>query len=272
MFNLFKHELTSRWVAILGWGLALAGFASMYIGVYPSAAEEMQSLASLSIYRAMGIDLGSFAGFIASVVVQIMPIVLGVYVIMTSTSTLAGEEDNGTLELVVAMPLPRWQIVVMKTAALAVVIFLIMVIMGIGSAITLSIVSQTTEVDVTPVQMFLAMLGSYPLMMAYFVMGLFFGTITPNRRLAITIMTVIYVGSYVLNSIASMIEAYDWLSTFSLFSYVNTTSSVFTEGLDPTNILVLLVIFVLFFGGALFNFQRRNITVGNWFWQRPQVS
>lgn len=272
MFNLFKYELTSRWVAILGWGIALAAFSSMYVAIFPEIEEQMAGLAGLSIYRAMGIDVGSFAGYIASVVIQIIPIILGIYVIMTSTATLAGEEDNGTLELVVAMPLPRWQIVAMKTVALSLVVLLIMILMGLGSAFTLSAISDTVDVDVTPVQLLVALIGAYPLMLAYFGIGLFLGTITPNRRLAIVIMTVIYVGSYLMNSVAVLVEDLAWISNFSLFSYVNTTSTVFAEGLDPVNILVLLAIFAIFFAGAVFNFQRRNITVGNWFWQRSQVT
>ncbi|MGJ3239882.1 MAG: ABC transporter permease subunit [Anaerolineae bacterium] len=271
MVNLFKHELFSRWVAILGWGIALSAFSAMYITIYPQVAEEMAGLADLSIYQAMGIDLGSFAGYIASVVIQIMPIILGIYVIMTSTATLAGEEDNGTLELVVAMPLPRWQIVAMKTAALAVVIFLIMVIMGLGSALSLAYVRQTTAVDAMPLQIFFALLGAYPLMLAFFGIGLFLGTITPNRRSALVIMTVIYVGSYLLNSVAGLVEALSWVGDVSLFSYVNTTATVFTEGLDPLNMVFLLGIFMLFFAGAVFVFQRRNITVGSWIWQQPQL-
>ena len=96
MINLFKHELFSRRSAILGWGIGLTLFAALYIGVYPDMADEMAGLADLSVYQAMGIDLASFAGFIASVVVQITPIILGVSVIMMATGTLAGEEESGT--------------------------------------------------------------------------------------------------------------------------------------------------------------------------------
>lgn len=271
MFNLFRHEITSRWIAILGWGIGLALFASMYIAIYPSIAEEMAGLAGIQIYQAMGIDLASFAGYIASVVVQIIPIILGVYVIMVGTGTLAGEDDNGTLELVVAMPLKRWQIVAMKAAALAVVLFLIIVIMGLGSALTLTLVKQTTEVDVTAGQLFVALLGAYPMQLAFFCMGLFLGTITPNRRVAVAIMALIYIGSYLANSLSNLTESLEGLETISLFAYVNTSASVFEEGLDPNNLLILVAVALIFFLLALWGFQQRNITVGQWFWQRGRV-
>ena len=271
ILNLFKHELFSRWVSILGWGIGLTLFASMYISIFPEVADEMAGLAALSLYQAMGIDLGSFAGYIASVVVQIMPVILGVYVIMISTGTLAGEEENGTLELVVAMPLQRWQIVAMKAAALSVVLFLILGIIGAGSAFTLNIVKQTTEVDVTPMQLFISMQGAFPLMLAFFSIGLFLGTIMPSRRLAVAAMTIIYIGSYLMQSIAAIVESMEFLDSWSLFAYVDTTISVFTDGIDLNNVLVLLAVSAVFFVLAVLSFQRRNITVGEWPWQRGRV-
>lgn len=271
IFNLFKYEVTSRWLAIIGWGIGLTLFSAIYIGVYPEMAGELEGLANLSIYRAFGIDLASFAGFIASVVVQIIPIILGVYVILLSTGTLAGEEDTGTLELVVAMPLQRWQIVAMKAAALALVLLLIMVLFGAGSALILALVSQTLEVDVTPWQLFVALLGTYPLMLAIFAIGLFLGTIMPNRRMALVLLAVIYIGSYMLNTISGLAESLEPLARVSLFGYVDTSAAVFTEGLAASNLLVLFGIAGLFLLLAIVGFQRRNITVGQWIWQRGSV-
>jgi beta-exotoxin I transport system permease protein len=271
MFNLLKHELTSRWVAILGWGIGLTAYAAMYITIYPEMASEMQSLANISIYKAMGFDLASFAGYIAGVVVQLIPLILGIFVIMSSTGTLAGEEDNGTLELVVAMPLPRWQIVAMKAAALSIVLLLILMIVGASSAMILNMVSQSTEVDATPIQLFVALLGAYPMLLAFFSIGLFLGSIMPSRRLATSVMVFVYIGSYVANSVANIVESMAWLKTISLFSYVDSTVSVFTDGLNVGNMLLLLIISAIFFGLAAFSFQSRNITVGEWPWQRSKL-
>ncbi len=272
MFNLFKHELFSRWVGIIGWGLGLTAFASMYITIYPSMASEMAALADIEIYQAMGIDIATFAGYIASIVVQILPIILGVYVIMMSTNTLAGEEDNGTLEMVVAMPLPRWQIVVMKSAALLIAIFLIMLILGVGSALVLSSVAASTDIviDVEPTQLVIALLGAYPMMVALFGMGLFFGAFMPSRRLALVVMFAFYIASYVANSASAMVESLNWMETISLFSYVDTSAAVFTDGLDIANMSILIAVGLVFIGLAIWSFQGRNITVGQWMWQRGQ--
>jgi len=272
MFNLFKHELSSRWMSIIGWGIGLTLFSSIYIGVYPDMADEMGSLANLSIYRLMGIDLASFAGYIASIVVQILPVILGVNVIMMATGTLAGEEENGTLELVVAMPLKRWQIVTMKTIALLISIFLIMVIFGAGSALILNMVIESAEltIDIEPIQLFYALIWTYPLMVAIFGISLFMGAFMPSRGSALIVLFTLYMASYLGNSVSAMVESLEWARNISLFSYVNTTATVFTDGLNMTDTGILLGIGLFFFGLALWAFQGRNLTVGQWIWERNQ--
>ena len=54
MFRLLVQELKFRRNAILGWGLGLCFFPLVYVGIYPSVAEEMAGLADLEIYAGHG--------------------------------------------------------------------------------------------------------------------------------------------------------------------------------------------------------------------------
>ena len=271
MLNLFKHELGSRWLAIIGWGIGLSLFGAIYISTFPEAGEQMAALADLSIYQAMGVDLGSFEGLIASSVIGFIPIILGIYVIITSTNILAGEEDSGTLELILAMPLSRWQIVAMKAMALAVAFFLILVIAGAGNALVLSAIKATFEVDVTAMQLFIVILGSWPLTIAFFMIGLFLGAYLPNRRSAVLVMTVIFVASYFGENLAALVRSLESIKPLSLFYYFDSSATVFTEGVKAKDILILLAVAAVFFLLALLSFQRRNVTVGAWPWQRAKI-
>ncbi len=271
MLNLLKHEMQSRWGAIIGWGIGLALFGAMYIAIYPEAGPAMATLADLSIYQAMGIEMGSFEGFIASSVVQFIPIILGIYAIITSTQTLAGEEDDGTLELVLTMPLPRWQIVAVKAIAMAVTAILILVIAGLGNGITLNASKASVEVDVTPTELFWATLSGWPITMAFMMIGLFLGAYLPNRRTAALTTTVIFLASYFGETLAGFAESLDAVKPFSLFTYFDSSSALFIEGVQASDVWTLLIVTAVFFGLALLAFQRRNVTVGAWPWQRPVV-
>ena len=76
MLRLLWQEILFRRNAVIGWGLGLCFFPLVYMGVYPSMADEMQSLADLEIYQAMGVSLGTFEDFVASTVILFVPIVL----------------------------------------------------------------------------------------------------------------------------------------------------------------------------------------------------
>lgn len=272
MWNLLKHELFSRWLAILGWGLGLTGFASIYISVYPDMQEEMASLGNLAIYRVFGLDMGSFAGFMGTVVVGIVPLFLGVWVVMASTAAVAGEDDDGTLELIVAMPLPRWQIISMKALAHAIALLGIVLLLSAGSGAVLGYIGTTTEVDVTAGQMFIAMLSTYPMQLGFFAIGFFIGALFPSRRLAVAAMSVVFIGSYLIQSILNLVDGYEFLAPLSLFTYVDSTADAFTQGPNYGDMAILFVIAAVFFVAAGLVFERRNITTGQWAWQGGQVA
>jgi ABC-2 type transport system permease protein len=271
MLNLLRHEVRSRLTDLLGWGVGLALFAAMYILVYPQMADQMAGLADLELYRAMGIDMASFAGYIASAVLQIMQVLLGIYAITNSTDALAGEEDSGRLELVLAMPLKRWQIVSTKALAMVLAAFGILLVAGLGSALVLNSVKATTPVDVSPGQLFGAVLAGWPLTAAIMMLGLLLGAYLPNRRTAALTLTVIFVANYFGNTLGRMIETLADLRRFTFFYYLNTTTTIFTEGVKASDLAVLLALAGVFFGLALLAFQRRNVTVGAWPWQRARA-
>ncbi len=182
MYSLLKHELFSRRNAILGWGVGTALFEMMYISIIPEMGEAMAALNELPLYQKMGIDMGSFEGFLGSSVIGTLAVILGIYAIITSTETLAGEEDSGTLELLVAMPLPRWRIVTAKALAVSVATLSILAIAGAPSALVLNWVKESVEIDVTATGIFLATLSVWPLTLAFLMLGLFLGAYAPGAQ------------------------------------------------------------------------------------------
>lgn len=273
MFNLLRHEIRSRWRAILGWGFGLILYGALYIFIFPARLfEQLESLKELSIYKLVGMQLGSFEGYMASIVLVYIPVLLSIYCIIASTSTLAGEEENGTLELIVTMPLSRRQILTAKAMALSAVALLIMIIASIGNAFVLAVIRINTQMKVTPLGLFAALMSSLPLVLGLIMIGLFLGAVLPNRRLSATVMAVFFIASFFGENIAGMVESLGPLRYLSLFNYYNTTETVLTVGAQLSDIIILLGVAVLFYILALVGFSRRNITVGAWPWQRGKIT
>ena len=272
MLSLFAHELRSRWKAVVGWGIGFALFGAMYITVYPEVEEQMADMADLSLYQAMGISMASFEGYIGSVVILFVPLLLGIYAIGTGTKTLAGEEDSGTLEIIMARPLSRWQIVSVKALAIGIALIVILLLGGLGNAAVLAAVKTGYETTMMPMDLFSAVLTGWPITMAFAMISLFLGAFTPSRRIATIVATVILIASYFGENLAGMVESLEAVKPFSLFTYFDSSATVFTDGAKASDVLILLSVAVVFFLLALISFQQRNVTVGAWPWQRGRAS
>lgn len=268
MGNLFVHELRSRWAGILGWGVGMAAFGALYVSVWPQAEEQMISLSDLTIYQVLGVSLGSFEAYLGSVLLLFLPLLLGIYSLTTATKMLAGEEEDGTLELVLARPLRRWKIVVAKALALGVALIAILLISGLADAAVLAAVKTTYETDLTPLQLFWAITTAWPVTMAFAMIALFLGALAPSRRVASMTATVILVASYFGTNVAGMVPSLDIIKPFSLFTYFDTSADAFSHGPAASDVVTLVAVATLFLTLAAVTFGMRNAGAGTWAWQR----
>jgi ABC-2 type transport system permease protein len=274
MRRLLLQEVRFRRGAIIGWGLGLCFFPVVYVGLYPSFADQMasfQEIMDLAIYQALGISMASFEGYVASTVTNLIPVILCVYAVINGTGTLVGEEDNGRLEMIVALPIPRWQIVAVKAVALGIALLLILAITATGAALTLAALGSQVETQVTPVDLFFSLLAAWPLALAFAMISLFLGAFGPSRRMASMLATVVVIASYLGSNLTGMISSLEAVEALFLFHFYEATAEALEKGQQVGSMLVLLAVALVAFGLAVFFFQRRDITVGAWPWQRGKV-
>lgn len=271
MVRLIWQELKFRRNAIIGWGLGLCFFPIVYIGIYPSVAEEMAGLADLEIYQAMGMTLGTFADWIGSILVLFMPLIASIYAIINGTGTLAGEEEDGRLEMMVTLPLPRWQVVVAKAIALTVATFIMFLIVSLVSVVVFQAIEGQIETDLVAIDVVTAIISAWPLVFALGMTSIFLAAFSASRRAAAMIATAILIVSYFGNNLANSTSALEPFEPFFLFTYLDSSGRAVAEGQQPADVLVLLGVGLVAFVLALFFFERRNLTVGNWPWQQAKA-
>ncbi len=278
MLRLLLQELRFRRNAIIGWAIGLSFVPAMYVSLYPSfqgQLEGMQEILDLPIYQALGMSFGTFEDWIASTVLNIIPLILAIYAVIDGTGTLAGEEDDGKLELVVTLPIARWQIVTVKALAHGIALLLILFIASlVSTGIFLGIEDQISQASLTigAADVFWGLMGAWPVVYAIGLLSLFLGTFCATRRFAAMLGTIIVIVSYFASNLAQQIESVANLKYLSLFTYYNSTATAFSEGQQFGDVAVLLFIALFAYGLALFFFQRRNITVGAWPWQRAKIT
>lgn len=275
MLKLLLHELRIRRGAILGWGIGMSIFAGYIVILYPDFAEPMaaMNLEDIALYQIFGdfTEFASFTGFVSAEVLIFLPILLAIYAIVNGTGTLAGEEDNGTLEPIMALPLPRWQLVLSKAIALSLALVLILLIVGLAMAISMNSLPEDIDTGgVGPGDMIVTALAILPLVLFFAMLSLFLGAIMPNRRMASITATVFLVASYFGNNLASMVGWLERIQPLFPFYYFD-SANLLKEGPNTQDTLILLAGGVVGLILALVFFQLRNVTVGAWPWQRAQI-
>jgi ABC-2 type transport system permease protein len=278
MFRLLLQELRFRRNAIIGWCVGLSFLPLLYVSLYPSFEGQlasMQELLDLPIYQSMGMSFGTFEDWIASTVTTLIPVILSIYAVIDGTGTLAGEEEDGRLEMIVTLPIPRWQIVAVKALAHGIALFLILVVSALVSAgVYVAIREDITTLltDLTPWDVFIALISAWPVVFSLGMLSMFLGTFTATRRFASTIGTVIVLVSYFAGNIAGQVESVENLRYLSLFNYYTSDAAIFTDGQAAGDVAVLAGVAIVAFALAVFFFNRRNITVGAWPWQRAVIT
>jgi ABC-2 type transport system permease protein len=256
---------------MLGWGLGLCFFPFVYLGIYPQVAEEMAGLADLEIYQAMGVSIGTFEDWIGSILILFVPLLLAIFAVINGTGTLAGEEEDGRLEMIVTLPLPRWKILTAKAVALCITTFVILLIVSLASILVLVAIEGQIETDVTALDVSLGLLSTWPLVFAVAMISMFLSAFCSRRRIASMIAVVLIIVSYFGNNLGNQVSSLDAVRPLFLFNYLDYTGKAVTEGQQVGDVLVLLGTGLVAFVLALIFFRRRKLTVGAWPWQRSGV-
>ncbi len=271
MLNFLRYELANLRGATLGWALAVAMFACVYVAFYPSLPPEMTQLdlSQIELYQAIGsFNMSTFENYVASTILLFMAVIAVVFGITIGTHALAGEEEDGTLELLVTLPLTRAQVVLVKGIAILLSIFAVLVLAGAGLTLLFITMRDQIQTDLTPWQLFQVVLNAWPLTSAFAMFGLWMGAYLPSRKLASGAAIGLFLASFLGNNLAGMVEGLAGIEKYSLFHYYNVSVEVFTEGVAASDVLTLVGALLAFWLLAGLAFQRRNLTAAAWPWQR----
>ena len=257
-----KTLFDARW-GILGWGLGLAALAFLVIAFYPTIAEMKEINDIISglppVLKAMVGDIEDFAspeGFLATKLFSMLPIVLGVYGILAGVAAVAGEENRGTMDLLMSTPVPRWRVILEKFAAFVVSVLLILAIMYAGILIGALL---TPEIDTPPGRLLEATMNLAPITLCFGSLTFFLSAGLRGRTSAGVVAAVVVVASYTLYLFAEMSEALASVVKLTPFYYYG--SRTLLDGLAWINVSVFLAVSLMFMGLSVASFERRDLSV-----------
>lgn len=248
--------------SLVRWGLAVAAISAIYIGLYPTMGTtgEMQAMIENlpeAMVTAFGYEgIGSPGGWMSSTVYGLLgPVLLSVFAVATGARLIAGQEEDGTLELDLTSPVSRRRLLLERLAGLwSSVTVLVLVITAVAIGLVASL-----DMEVPLDRILAGGSGLLLLVLGFGTLAFAVGAATGRRGIALAAGAALAVVGFVFHAIGPTIDA-GWMNAVSPFSWFLQDKPL-NNGFDVEGLALLAVIPVASAIAAVAAFERRDLMV-----------
>ncbi len=258
----FRHVLRQNRVqlpllvaAMVGWGMLMPVVYSTFGVTLRDLIESVPLLEQFM--RFGGGNLFTLPGSVAIGFIHPIAIaLLAVYAIAFPLTSVAGERQRGTLEVVLARPVSRLSYYVTLLGAAVLFVALLMAGAMAGTFVGSALMGVLDELSAQNLP--LLWLHGVALYTAIAAIALAASVSFDRLGPAATITLAVVLTAYFLQVIGSLWPDADWLQPYSLFHYLD-PEPVLLEGVQPLDLAVLGAVTLLAVAYAVFVFPRRDL-------------
>jgi ABC-2 type transport system permease protein len=261
--NSFTKWLWDNRRSMVTWALSIAGVGAMYAAFWPTmdnpAMREMLENYPDELLEALNYtDIANPAGYLnATVYGLVVALLTVVFSLSAGAKAIAGDEEAGTLELILAHPITRVRLALERFAAF----LLVAAVISVTLFVFLLVLSGPAHLEGISTGSFLAMHLHLFLFAALFgSVGFGVGAATGRRGLAIGVGAGIAVFGFAANGLLNQIDGLEWIEGFSPFQWLNGNSPL-QNGIHAGDALVMAGLAVLLVTVGLLLFRRRDVAV-----------
>lgn len=248
---------------LIGWAIGMTGLVLMYSSFFPSiqanAAKLNDYMKSLpeAVRNLVGQSggLATSTGYLRGEIFGTLgPLLLLILAIGAGSRAVAGEEEAHTLDLLLANPVNRRDIVLEKAGAM------VLAVAAVGAVLWLAIVvvGPLFGIHVSFANLAATCLSAVLLAIAFGSLSLLVGCITGRRSLANAVSATIAVVMFLLNILAPSVTSLEPAKLASFFYYYLAHDPLRT-GVWVPGVLVLLGASALAVAAAAVVFERRDL-------------
>jgi ABC-2 type transport system permease protein len=273
MPTIFRYTLVRFRGQIFGWGLALLVLGFPIISTYDVVIKEQEKIKEVAgnfapLIAAMGGDLDKIASpstYLTMRCFTFMPLILGLFAVLGGSGLLVSDEENGTLDLVLAHPVSRTGLFTGRLLAFVSTTLVILAVLWIGLFVPMRWTALKGQVSAGA--LLLPILSLLAVLLLFGTLALLLSMVLPSRRMAAMATGIVLVGSFFVTSLARVdprLERIAWLSPLNYYQ-----SGDALLGLNGAWFGGLLAVAVFFAVLAWWCFECRDIRVageGGWRW------
>jgi ABC-2 type transport system permease protein len=260
--TLFLHTLRSNLFRLVVVSIAMAGWGALMPLIYAQFGSQFRDMMNSGLIPKQfaefgGGDLFSLPGAIAIGFIHPIALILSsVFAVGFATAAIAGERQRGTLEVLLARPIPRR--VVYFTLLVCALIFIAVVMAAFLTGAFASATVNGVAGEITPARMLLVWLNGVLLFGAIAAIGLAASVSFDRLSPALGITLAVVLVSYFLQILGSLWPDAKGLQPYSLFHYLD-PRALLTGDTAIFNFALLAVVALVAIVAALAIFPRRDL-------------
>ncbi len=272
MNTIFRYAFRRSRSAILCWGLGMAALALYTTSLYDTLVEQKEAYQQfvnsmppqfMAFFGGMT-ALFTPAGYLNTYFYSYMPIIFGIFAVLAGSGLLIADEEQGTLDLIMAHPVSRPLLFAGRLLSLLAGMAAILAIVWAGFIVY----KPAGWVDVGPLFLLYPLVSLLAAMVFFACLALCLSILLPSRGAATAVAGLLLVGNYFLTSLANLDPDLTQVVRFTPLNYYQGGNAV--NGLAWNHICGLLGAALILALLAGFLFDRRDIRLsGGGEWHLP---
>ncbi len=262
---IFLNTLRHTWLQMIYWGVGLGLMALFTAAMVPffdsmKMVELLQGLPPI-LLAAAGLDaelqvLATPEGVITVSFFGKFALVFAAYPVVMGMRISANDEDQGVMEVLLSLPLPRWQVIVERFLAYSLSVVGVGALVYGGLWLGVALVGLTVDMG----RMAAVVFNAVPVLIFVLAFTALMAALFRRRRRALAVTTAFVVASFMLDTVAGLVGAglSQTLRAFSFFSYYD-PAGIVQEGLDQGKTLFISALALLLALGSMWAFRRRDV-------------
>jgi ABC-2 type transport system permease protein len=240
--------------------IGIFAFALLAVAIYPLFKDSLEEFDDGSLEGFLGAtdSLASPEGYLQSQVLIFTPVLVVIMAIITGTAAFVGEQDAGTLDIVLAQPITRRRLALEKVAALSVTATVASAAHWPGVMLGALLV----DFDIGGWRMLGATVMTLPVSLVFLAASLLASAGLPTRATAAMTVTAAVVVAYFANIIGASSDSLEWVLWVSPF-YWSDASLPLVDPFPWGRFAALIAVAVGMAAATVLVFERRDIAAGS---------
>lgn len=261
LHSVFERTLHDQRRSLVGWVLGVVAYTALIVAMYPMIRDRPDLQRVISDYpealrKMFGItDMASPAGYLNAELLSLMvPMLVIIYAVLTGGDATAGEEERGTIDLLLANPIPRARVLLEKSAAIG----LGTAILGASVYATIIALGPLVHLAVPYAHLAEAVAGIVLVAALFGAVAVAVGALTGMRGASRGVAGALAAGAYLLSSLSGLVSGLrPWRLASPYWHAIGVDPM--HHGLGIAHVALLALLLAVLVATAAWSFDRRDL-------------